>query len=48
MFESKVTSKYEIIKTEDKLSEYKIPTDTYFYDSKTSGENIIRYNSYRH
>jgi len=26
-----------------KIAEYEISSDTYFYDSKTSGENIVRY-----
>jgi len=26
-----------------KLAEYEVPTDTYFYDSNTNGENIVRY-----
>ena len=26
-----------------KIAEYKIPSDTYFYDSNTSGEDIVRY-----
>jgi len=38
-----VTNAKEALDEIYKIAEYEIPADTYFYDSDTEGENIVRY-----